>query len=93
VCQAFKGAATRQNASRFVKYLACAGVKILITWEQGDEREYQMVYDRRRYPVPPATEEFFATDANSEENQRNIGVFEQTGQSPCLWQPRQVQAG
>ena len=93
VCQAYKGAATRLEAARFIDSMAAGGVKVLILWEQGDEREYYVRYDRRRYPVPPTVEELSRMFPNSIDNSRNIAYFEQTGQSPCLWQPQQAQVG
>lgn len=93
ICQTYKGAAKRHDASWFIDGLVAAGDKVVVSWEKGEEVENQLKYDPKRYPVPPACEEFFAIDAKAEEGLRNIGTFEQTGQSPCLWQPQQAPAG
>ncbi len=79
LCQEFKGAALRPDASRFVDLLAHAGVKFLVTWEQGEESERYLRYSRRLYPTPLKCEDIC----------RYIARFEQTRESQCAWQPEQ----
>ena len=94
LCQVFKGAAMRQDATRLMDSMVKAGVRVLTTWEQGNECEHRLTYDRRRYPVPPTDEELLgANTTTSLENLKNIARFEETGQSPCLWQPEQALTG
>ncbi len=93
LCQQFKGAARRPEAARFIDLLADAGMKVLVSWEQGEEREYRVRYTRRLHPTPPTPEEMFYLDPDGEKLAQDIALFERTGQSPRLWQGEQPLAG
>jgi hypothetical protein len=93
VCQVFKGAAKRRDATTFIDSLVDSGVRVLITWEQGDEREHRLRCDRSLYPTAPTRAELLGVDPDLEKRIRDVKCFEDPGESPCLWQPGQALTG